>query len=460
MVTESAATSPPRTRSPLPRPSAAGLVALDLLYLLLAVPLTLRALWRMVSRGKGRHGFWGKWGLGLAQATRGLAGPTLWVHAVSVGEVRAAVPVVAALRRRFPDLPVVISTTTETGHATARALFRDCAVVWFPWDVSFVVARWFQRLRPRLVVLIEVDLWPNFMRVAARRGVPVAIVSGKLSDRSAARYTRLLRSPLAPLVRAMWGRLAAVCVQSALDGERVERLVGDPAGVHVTGNVKFDFPVPEVGEEERRGLRARLGIAPDDLVLVAGSTHETEEDLLGAAFGAVQPDFRRGEGRGVHLLLVPRHPERFGAVWERVSRWGFTSQRWSQPSGEAALVTLVDEMGLLMRLYAIADVAIVCGSFVPHVGGHNVLEPAAFGVPVVFGPHMHSQRSMRDALVAAGGCVQVKSADAESLAAVLRRLLGDGAERRRIGENARRALEGHRGSAERSVDVVAELLDG
>ncbi|MBN1476173.1 3-deoxy-D-manno-octulosonic acid transferase [Candidatus Sumerlaeota bacterium] len=434
------------------QPSLLGLALVDLGYAL-AFPFVMPyLLWCMAVKGKHRHSLWGQWGIGLARATRGFQGPSIWVHAVSVGEVRAAVPVVRRLRERFPDDRIVITTTTETGQSTAREIFGDDLVWWYPWDFSFIIARWFRALRPRLVIIMEVDLWPNFVRIAARRGVPVAVVNGKLSDKTHRRYGRLMRLGMKTLVHRMWQRVSALCVQTDLDRDRFLPLAADPAIVHVTGNVKFDFATPEISDADRRGWRDRMGLRDGQPVIVVGSTHRSEEALALDAFARV-----RARHPDAHLILVPRHPERFDEVAGLVEHSPFSGQRWSQARGEGADITVVDEMGLLQGLYSLATVAVVAGSFVP-VGGHNILEPAQFGVPVLFGPHMHAQRGMRRVILRADAGIQISECDGEMLARTLMDLLADPDRRRRMGECGIRAVEESRGSAERSVEIVGALI--
>ncbi|NUP89028.1 MAG: 3-deoxy-D-manno-octulosonic acid transferase [Candidatus Sumerlaeia bacterium] len=431
------------------RPSAAGTLLFDAAYLLILPFLTVHALWSMAVRGRHRRSFPGKWGVGLARATRGVTRPSIWVHAVSVGEVRAAKPLVAELARRFPSHSVVLTTTTETGLDTARELYPGSLVWWFPFDLSVNVRRWFRRLRPVIVIIVELDLWPNVVRLAARRGVPVAAVNAKLSDRSCRRYQSLLRGPLAPLIHAMWRPLRLVCVQTDLDRERMAPLVPETAAIHVTGNIKLDFPSPQISAEDRAAWRRRLRVREDQALIVAGSTHAGEEALLLSAVAAV-----RQAHPGVHLLLVPRHPERFAEVAGMADASGLGAQRWTSPASGAVSVTVVDTMGVLLGLYSLATVAVVCGSFVP-VGGHNILEPAQFGVPVVFGPHTHAQRGLVKLLLEAGGGHQVT---ADKLAETLTRLLADPSECLRLGQAGREAVLRNQGSTARCLDLISPLI--
>jgi 3-deoxy-D-manno-octulosonic-acid transferase len=442
---------PPAVHRPR-RPSLLGLVLVDLGYTL-AFPFVMPyMLWTMAVKGKHRRSLWGQWGIGLARATQGFQGPSIWVHAVSVGEVRAAVPVVRQLRERFPDHRIVITTTTETGQGTAREIFGDDLVWWYPWDFSFITARWYRALQPSLVIIMEVDIWPNFVRIAARRRVPVVVINGKLSDKTHRRYGRLMRWGLRMLALRVWQRVSALCVQTELDRERFLPLAADPAIVHVTGNVKFDFATPEISDEDCRGWRDRMGLRDDQPVIVVGSTHRSEEELLLHAFAHVRE--RHPEA---HLILVPRHPERFDEVAGLVAQSPFTCQRWTQAHGEGADITVVDEMGLLLGLYSLATVAVVAGSFVS-IGGHNILEPAQFGVPVVFGPHMHSQRGMRRVILNAEAGIQIPEIDGEAIAGTLVDLLSDPERRRQMGQRGLQAVEGSRGSAKRSVDIVEALM--
>jgi 3-deoxy-D-manno-octulosonic-acid transferase len=378
----------------------------------------------------------------------------LWIHAVSVGEVGAARAVLPLLRETWPHLPVLVTTVTETGQATARRQLQGLAeeFAYWPADFTWVVSRFFDHYRPRLLVVMETELWPNVLTEAARRGVPVVTMNGKISRRSFPRY-RQWGWLLGDAFRSVRGW----CVQTEGDAERVATLTGLPwptsdGPIRVTGNMKFDLSVTKPSANEIEELRVHMGLAAEDRCVVIGSTHPGEEQALLQTL--LVPMTKRLD---TVVILVPRHPERFASVWEWLMGSGWKARRWSDGrvhGAEGPRLVLVDAMGQLLRLYALAEVAIVAGSFVGGIGGHNVLEPAALGRPVVFGPDMKGQPDMAKALLEAEGCVQC---GAEELGPVVDDLLTDAEKARALGERGRHAVEANRGAARKSVDHARQV---
>jgi 3-deoxy-D-manno-octulosonic-acid transferase len=376
---------------------------------------------------------------------RRVAAPSLWLHAVSVGEVSAAAALVRALRASHPDIPFVLTTATPTGRAQAATLFgTDVEVRFLPYDTAGSVRRFLARIRPRAAIIMETELWPNLLRECGRRGVPVLFASARLAARSVPRYRRFGTLFSAGL------RKAWVAAQSTADADRFIALGADPARTLVVGNVKFDMRPGEAVAENGRELRRRyLGARP---VWTAGSTHEGEEDIVLDAHTALE----RAVG-GALLVLVPRHPQRFEGVAALLERRGLVFDRRcrSETVRPEAQVLLLDTMGELQNFYAASDTAFVGGSLVP-VGGHNLLEPAALGVPVITGPHTQNGSEIARLLIEAGGALEV--ADAAALADAAGRLLADPGLRERMGESARRFVETHRGSLARLLALIEPLL--
>ena len=413
------------------------------LLLWLALPFALPWLWWRAGREPGgQRGFGARLGFGAAPAAPG----GLWLHAASVGEVQAAAALFDALAREFPEAPLLLTCGTPAGRARARTLFGARAMVEYaPLDLPGAVRRALRRLQPALLVVLEAEIWPNLLAACAARGVPVVYASARLSERSARLWARGpgLLSPA--LARGVW-----VAAQSAADAARYAR-IGVPAGrIRVAGNLKFDRALPP--DVRERGARLRARYAPGRPLWVAGSTRAGEEEsvLLAARVVAAHVP-------GTVLALAPRHPPRFAEVAALLGRLGCGVVRRSDGAATAGQpeVVLVDTLGELLDFYAAADVAFVGGSLVA-AGGHNLLEPAALGVPVVAGPHQFSAPDIAAALRAAGALTIV--ADADGLAAAVMALLADPAARARQGAAARAVVEANRGALERILELLRSVL--
>jgi 3-deoxy-D-manno-octulosonic-acid transferase len=422
---------------------------LRVLYLLavyLAAPvISLIYLWRGIwDRSYWEH-FSERFGFG-PRATPGGA----WLHAVSVGEVQACAALVNALHRRHPQLPLTVTSFTPTGVARARALFGDIAQVrYLPFDLPGSVGRFFDRVQPRLAVIFETELWPNLYRECARRRVPLVIASARISSRSVGRYQRLGRLFSGALAQA-----AVVAAQGPEDAERFRTLGANPAGLEVTGNLKFDFELPADITARATALRAQY--AARRPMWVAGSTHGGgEEEAIIAAQRLVLAAHPQAL-----LVIAPRHPPRFAEVAQRVADAGLTFVCRSQPDAPGAQdcqVLVLDTLGELLGFYAAADVAFVGGSLVG-IGGHNLLEPAAVGVPILTGPHnFNSIDSAR--LLLGSGAAQVVNNAAE-LGEQVSALLGDPQARARMGARGRECVAANRGALEKLLGLIEPLLRG
>jgi 3-deoxy-D-manno-octulosonic-acid transferase len=369
----------------------------------------------------------------------------LWLHAVSVGEVQAAAALLAALRARHPGLPVVLSTVTATGAQRARALFGDDVHhCYLPFDAPAPMRRFLDRVQPRIAVILETEIWPVLYRGLARRGIPLVIASARLSARSVERYRRLGSLPRETLAHAVIG------AQSSLDAERFRAIGAAPDRVHVTGNVKFDLEIPQdVVDAGREFRRQHAASRP---VWIAGSTHEGEED---AALEAHATACRRHPD--ALLLLVPRHPQRFEAVRAALASRGLRFAQRSRggvPGADDALY-LIDTLGELQSFYAAADVAFVGGTLVP-VGGHNLLEPAVLGLPVLAGPHTHN--SPESAELLAGSRALTIVHDRAELAQAVTVYLDDPPRAAAAGARGRAAVDASRGAVDRLTALIEPLL--
>jgi 3-deoxy-D-manno-octulosonic-acid transferase len=381
--------------------------------------------------------------LGSGLARREGDDPLAWIHAVSVGEVAALRGLVDALRERVPGLRFLITTTTTSGLAVAKKSYPDCEVRESPVDFSWCVKRYLDAFRPSLLVLVEAELWPNLLGVSARRGVPVYVVNARVSDRSIGRYrllTRLWPGFLEPV--------RSFLVQSA---EQVPRLIGlgvSAGRIVTTGNIKFDNAAVQDPSVLRREIRDSAGIGQDAPLLVAGSTHPGEELDVVAAFRAVLPQFA-----GARLLLAPRHVERIPEVLALLGGVGLETLRWSEKSrASGAPCILIDTIGELGRLYAAADAAFVGGSLRP-IGGHNLLEPARFGIPMFAGPYLKSVRSLASTFAESGALTVVR--DTDDLARGLRAAFSDRIGAAARGRTAQTTIAANQGAARRCAEVLA-----
>jgi 3-deoxy-D-manno-octulosonic-acid transferase len=422
------------------------------LYIALAYLLTPFALMLLLWRGlrdrmRGMHGVSyssnlnERFGYGRHEQR-----PTIWVHAVSMGEVQASAALVRSLSARYPQWPLVLTTVTPTGAQRARALFGAAVHVrYIPLDLPGGVRRFFDRVQPRLAVILETELWPNLYHECGHRKVPLVLASARISPRSVHRYRRLVS-----LFRETLSHGIVIAAQSASDAERFKSIGANPAHTHVIGNIKFDFQVPPGLESEGERLRERY--AAGRAVWVAGSTHEGEEDIVLDAHARV----RQGV-RDALLVLVPRHPNRFDAVATHLRRRGirFVMLSSESPVRRDTEVLLVDTVGQLLTFYAAADVAFVGGSLVP-IGGHNLLEPAALRRPILTGPNNFNSEDIAQLLVEVGAQQVVHNA--EELAAQVTLLLTEPAECERRGALGRRALDENRGALKRLLDLVDPLL--
>jgi 3-deoxy-D-manno-octulosonic-acid transferase len=377
---------------------------------------------------------------------------SIWIHAVSVGEVLSARPLARDLRARYPRLRVFLSTTTMTGQAIARRSVQDVdAVFYFPFDLGMFVRRTLDLVRPRLFVMMETEIWPNLLRECRRRGIRTAIVNGRLSQRSYPRY-RFVRG----FMRRVLDDIDAFCVQSEESARRFIDLGANPGRVTVTGSLKFDsldLTPPAVQARARDRVLRYFRIPSSRSVIVAGSTMKGEE-------AAVLRSFRRVRSAvpSALLIIAPRHIERAPDVEQLCRNEGFKTVKRSElpiDSEPRADIVILDTLGELATLYQLATVAFVGGSLVA-TGGHNILEPAVFGKPIVFGPHMENFAEISRAFVANVAGVQVRS-DRE-LDDVLPALLTDPVRRARLGAAARALVEANRGAKDKSIRVLAGLL--
>ncbi|MBL8490383.1 MAG: lipid IV(A) 3-deoxy-D-manno-octulosonic acid transferase [Rhodocyclaceae bacterium] len=413
------------------------------LYTLCLVALLPWALLHLLLRARRQPEYRRHWGerFGRFAGLSRPPGPLIWIHAVSVGETRAAQPLVAALRRRFPGHALLFTHMTPTGRQTGIELFGETVLrAYLPYDTPWAVARFLEHFRPSFGLIMETELWPNLVATCRRRHLPLMLVNGRLSERSARRY-----GLFPALTRQALAGLAGIGVQAEADAARLAAL--GARELRITGNLKFDIAPPEGQAAVAAGFRCRLG---GRTTFLCASTREGEEAPILAAW-------RRWRPTGALLLLVPRHPQRFEAVAALVADAGYRCQRRSDeaPVGPDTEVWLGDSMGEMFAYYGAADLAFVGGSLLDY-GSQNLIEPCSVGVPVLLGPSTFNFAEAAREALAAGAALQV--ADAEELARLAGNLLADGDTRRRMGAAGREFSVRHRGATERTLALIEETI--
>lgn len=370
----------------------------------------------------------------------------IWIHAVSVGEVLAAVPLIKALARQYPDRPLLVTTVTATGAARVRAVFgASVCHSYIPFETPTAINRFFAAVNPKLALILETEIWPNLYRGCGVRRIPLVLVSARISPKSVTSYRRLL-----PLFRETLSHGIIIAAQSEADAERFLSLGASPDRTRITGNIKFDIEIPPELPERGRELRAEL--FGDRPVWIAASTHDGEEQQVLAAQRQLVE-----RHPNLLLILVPRHPQRFAAVRELIENehFNFVSRTDGRACDAATDVFLVDTMGEVPLFYAASDIAFVGGSLVP-IGGHNLLEPAAVGLPIISGPHVFNAQEIADMFLRLGACRVV--ADAEELASVIHDLLTHPERAHRLGSDGHEVLRSNRGALQRLLELLEPLL--
>jgi 3-deoxy-D-manno-octulosonic-acid transferase len=423
----------------------------NIVSIFLVIPVVAYHYYRSVSRGRApafgeRFGFVSKEVLSVLNGRK-----VIWLHAVSVGESIAARPLLKALRSRYPEHAIVVSNTTETGRGIASSFQEQDLCIYFPFDFLPSVRRVLNSIKPQVVIIMETEIWPNFTREAARHSVPVVLANGRISDRSFSRYLTF-----SWFFRHALQLFSVLCMQTETDRERICAIGAPPDRAVVTGNLKYDVPYGQVSEADKDLLRRKFSIPEAVTVIVAGSTHPGEEECIVRAYKDLLVTCT-----DLFLVLVPRHPERAETVARilqqenfRYSRFTTLNSRDRVPfrSGE---VLLVDTVGQLMELYALSDVAFVGGSLVP-TGGHNLLEPASFGVATVFGPHVSNFREIAELVLHYGAGIRVESA--EEVVDVWRTLVQSPALRQVLGQNGLKLMRDKSGATERHLEVISRYL--
>lgn len=371
----------------------------------------------------------------------------IWVHAVSVGETLAAIPLIKFLLAKYPQYPILVTTMTPTGAARVKTAFNHGVThAYIPYDFPGAVSRFLSAMQPRVAVIMETELWPNLLHACRKRNIPVCLVNARLSEKSARGYQRI-----APLTRKMLNDINVIAAHGQADAERFIALGAPGERVIITGNIKFDIELPQDLSARSAALRESLG--KDRFVWIAASTHEGEEEIVLAAHKKLREQVPQAL-----LVLVPRHPDRFDAI-AKLAQQSFPTARRSQQQAvtNETAVYLGDTMGELLLLYGASDVAFVAGSLIPR-GGHNMLEPGALGKPILTGPHLFNFAEISEMFVAAKAMNIVTNA--EELGAELIRLAQDSAARADMGQRSLQVMADNRGALAKQMEIIGRELSG
>lgn len=374
----------------------------------------------------------------------------IWVHAASVGEIVATSPIVKEIRRELPEVPIVVSVVTASGYDMAKRIIPEAdGIIFFPLDLPYLTYSVAARIRPQVFLMVETELWPNFLKAARELNIPAMMVNGRISDKSVTRYA-YFRSVLDDMLDT----IVKFCMQSEIDAEYIKRLGADPKRVIVTGNTKFDQNYTELTPAERARMTESLGLKEASHVIVAGSTHRGEEELLFLAFRKV-----RGQFPNTQLIVAPRDTMRADELMDLAVGHGFTAARRTKLLEQNNVtkhdIVIVDTIGELGKIYGLGDIVYVGGSLVPK-GGHNILEPAAHGKPIVVGPHMFNFKDSYALLSGRGVCLTVQN-DAD-LAETMLTLLNNEDLSHKLGQEALAIINENRGASHKSALYVKELL--
>lgn len=370
----------------------------------------------------------------------------IWVHAVSVGETIAAIPLIKALKKQYPDIPLLVTNMTATGSARVKAALGDTVFnAYIPYDWPDAVSRFLARIQPKIAIIMETELWPNLFAQCQQRHIPMMIANARLSEKSAQGYQRV-----ASLTRDMLTAVTILAVQAKPDADRFVALGMPKDRVNIIGNIKFDMELPQDLQTKQIALRKQLG--SERLIWIAASTHPGEEEIILAAHRLIKEKFPQAL-----LILVPRHPERFDSIAELITQNNFRVARRSRNEicNVGVDVYLADTMGEMMLMYAVCDVAFVGGSFAS-IGGHNMLEPAALHKPIIVGPQLFNFAEISAMLFTANGMIKVENTD--QLVQTVSALFSDKNKRDMLGENAFQVVEKNRGALKRHLDLIESII--
>lgn len=413
----------------------------DLFLFLIFLAALPKLLFQMVFHKKYRNSLKQRFGVGFPQIEKGDR-KLIWVHAVSMGETKAIATLAKQLKKELEDPLLIFSTITETGFAEGKKSLPEADYhLFLPFDLSWIIKPIIKQVKPDQVILCETDFWYNFLRISKKMGARISVVNGKISERS---MNRLLKFRI--FANKVFTQIDRFCVQSSHYRNRFLKLGIPSEKIVVTGNLKFDSHFPKLTQEELLNWKEELGIKPDNHVLVVGSTHDPEEKIILEAcldVWKVAPHLK--------VLIVPRHPERFEEVAQLLKKRGLNFSRYSERVRHETPVVLVDAMGVLRQCYQLATVAIVAGSYTPKVGGHNIVEPCWYGVPVLFGPYLHSQPELLEIVKEYHAGWQVEK---ELLTQSIKKLLLDPKQREELGSGGTRLVSMLKGATQKTLNNI------
>ena len=427
--------------------------------LLLAASIILILPWWLLNllKGKYRRGFWQRMGYYSDEIKEGLIKQSpIWIHAVSVGEVIASTSLIKSLRKEYPDIKIILSTVTDTGQQIAKEKIKEADyIIYFPFDFSWSVKRALNTINPIICIIMETELWPNFLREANKKAIPVAVINGRISERSFKRY-RMISLFMKNVLKSV----KLFSMQTEDDAKRITALGADKKNVNVSGNIKYDNEFKEIEKEKVKEIKNTLGVNNSDRIFIAGSTHPGEEGIVVKLYSNIlknYPDFR--------LVIAPRHIDRVGEVEEIVKKMGLNTVRKTellkgsrvkgQGSSNTKPIIILDTIGELNFMYSIADIVFVGGSLIPH-GGQNILEPAFYKKPVIFGKYMMNFQEIAKEMILSGGGIQVNNE--EDLIREVGGLLNNKKKMIEIGEKGYQVIMKNRGALQKNLELIGEII--
>ncbi|MBI5777876.1 MAG: 3-deoxy-D-manno-octulosonic acid transferase [Planctomycetes bacterium] len=418
---------------------------LDFVYIIYIIIASPYYLFKFATSHYHRQGLPERFGfIGKREGTK----KCIWLHGASVGEINASEILIRKIQKLYPDYELVISTTTPSAQKLVKKRYPGIVSFLFPIDLGIIIRRVLNRIKPSLIILIEQELWFNLIRLADYKNIPVILLNGRMTKHSTRRY-RLIK----PLIRRIWNKVSYFCVQNEEYRERLRHLGIHSNKLKITGNMKYDLLDSATASAPGRSYKQVFGINDDDLVIIAGSTHPPEEEIMLDIYSDLRKKFTN-----LRLIIAPRHPFRFEDVAKLVSTKGFEISRRSNPPAtmNKSAIMLLDTLGELNKVYQIADIVFVGGSMIPH-GGQSILEPAAAGKPIVFGPDMSNFQDIANQLIKENAAMSVSNKS--GLHQALLSLLAEPERRNRIGTKAREVISRYQGATTQNMEFIRKLVD-